>query len=120
MSEPACADLTPVTEEHRNPWFARDRAGYYTVEYHQQQVIVLPVVDDSMFLMVRCKRRCWQTAPLNPYRPVDPEETPEEGSSRELAEETGVSVEASRFVLWRQLHSPPTAPRGLSIFSGWR
>ena len=40
MSEPACADLTPVTEEHRNPWFAvRDRAGYYTVEYHQQQVI---------------------------------------------------------------------------------
>jgi 8-oxo-dGTP pyrophosphatase MutT (NUDIX family) len=94
MSQPACVDLLPVKTVHENPWFAvRDRAGYFTVEYQDSHVTVLPVIDDSSVVMVRVKRPVVCDSPLEyPGGTGRPEEDPVAVAARELREETGISV----------------------------
>lgn len=94
MREPACSDLVPVRTVHENPWFAvRDRAGYFTVEYRDSHVTVLPVIDDASVVMVRVKRPVVCDSPLEyPGGTGRVQEDPVAVAARELREETGISV----------------------------
>lgn len=96
-----CGGLTPVAEVHRNPWFSvYDRGGRFTVEYHQRQVAVLPVVDRTSVVMVRPKRPVLDDCPLEfPAGGVEGEETAAGAAARELFEETGIGpVDVCRLV----------------------
>lgn len=95
MREPACVDLLPVETVHENLWFAvRDRAGYFTVEYQDSHVTVLPVIDDRSVVMVRVKRPVVCDSPLEyPGGTGRPDEDPAAVAARELLEETGIRVD---------------------------
>lgn len=100
LREPACTDLLPMETLHENPWFTvRNRAGYFTVEYREPQVTVLPVIDGSSLVMVRVKRPVLCDSPLEfPGGTGKPHEDPSAIAKRELLEETGISIaEESRF-----------------------
>lgn len=94
MREPACTDLHPVETVHENPWFAvRNRAGYFTVEYWDSHVTVLPVIDRTSVVMVRVKRPVVCDSPLEyPGGAGQPHEDPVAVAARELLEETGIAV----------------------------
>jgi len=100
LREPACTDLLPVETLHENPWFTvRDRAGYFTVEYRDPQVTVLPVIDSDSLVMVRVKRPVLCDSPLEfPGGTGKSNEDPAAIAARELLEETGIHVaDESRF-----------------------
>lgn len=94
MRDAACVDLAPVRTVHENRWFAvRDRAGHFTVDYHDPQVTVLPVVEGDSLVMVRVKRPVLCDCPLEfPGGTGRPQETPDAIASRELFEETGIAI----------------------------
>ena len=119
LTEVACPDLKPVELLHENEWFAlRNRGGYYTTEYHQQQVIVLPVVEGRAAVMIRAKRPVLGDSTLElPAGCAEDGEAPEAGAARELAEETGIAVDASRMVPMPPLAgSPNRIPYLLYVF----
>lgn len=119
LTELACPDLAPVELLHENEWFAiRNRGGYFTMEYHQQQVIVLPVVDGADVVMVRAKRPVLGDTTLElPAGCAEDGEAPEAGAARELAEETGIAIDASRMVPMPPLAgSPNRIPYLLYVF----
>ncbi len=91
---PQCTNLLPVAVVHQNPWFAVvNRGGYYTVEPRLLQVIVLPVVDNQGFVMVRVKRPVMGDVLLElPAGGVLEQESPQQAAARELAEETGIVI----------------------------
>ena len=95
MLGPQCPSLQPVSTEHTNPWFAlKNRGGYYTIEYHQPQVAILPVVDNHSIVMVRVKRPVLDDTPLElPAGAAALNETPKETAARELKEETGIRID---------------------------
>ena len=96
-----CGSLVPVAEVHRNPWFSvYDRSGRFTVEYHQRQVAVLPVVDGASVVMVRPKRPVLDDCPLEfPAGGVESDENPAAAAARELCEETGIGpIDVTRFI----------------------
>lgn len=116
---PQCLGLSPVETIHRNPWFdVRNRGGYFTIEYRQPQVIVLPVVEDKAIVMVRVKRPVIADATLElPAGGVGDNETPLEGAARELYEETGIEIETCRFIPLIPLsNSPNRTPQLIHIF----
>jgi len=90
-----CPSLQPVSTEHINPWFSlKNRGGYFTLEYHQPQVAILPVVDSHSIVMVRVKRPVLDDSPLElPAGGADLNETPERAAARELQEETGIAID---------------------------
>jgi len=119
LTEIACPDLAPVELLHQNEWFAiRNRGGYFTMEYHLQQVIVLPVVAGSDVVMVRAKRPVLGDTTLElPAGCAEDGEAPEAGAARELAEETGIAIDASRMVPMPPLAgSPNRIPYLLYVF----
>lgn len=91
---PRCDDLQPVQIVHENPWFkVLNRGGYYSVEYHHLDVVVLPIVENSYIVMVRVKRPIIADIPLElPAGAVGKDETPLQAAARELNEETGISI----------------------------
>ena len=95
MVKPQCRSLQPVSTEHINPWFSlKNRGGYYTLEYHQPQVAILPVVDNHSIVMIRVKRPVLDDTPLElPAGAADLNETPTETAARELKEETGIQID---------------------------
>lgn len=111
LSAIACPGLQPVELMHENPWFAvRDRGGYFTLEYHQPQVIVLPIVDKRAVVMVRAKRPVLDDCTLElPAGCSEPErgEAAAVGCARELAEETGIVVDAGRLIPMPPLATSP-------------
>jgi len=85
---------------HENPWFAvRNRDGYFTIEHHLTQVVVLPLVENRAVVMVRVKRPVIRDVTLElPAGSAERGEAPAQGAARELAEETGIRVGARRLV----------------------
>lgn len=107
LTEAVCPDLSPVAVLHENPWFTvRSRGPYFTTEYCMPQVIVLPVVDDEAFVMVRVKRPVLNDVTLElPAGGVDAGEAPAAGAARELLEEAGIEISD----LARLIPMPPLA-----------
>jgi ADP-ribose pyrophosphatase len=104
---------------HKNPWFdVCNRGGYFTIEYSQPQVIILPVVDNKFIVMVRVKRPVIADATLElPAGGINHDETPFEGAAREMHEETGIHIETHRFIPLIPLsNSPNRNPNLIHIF----
>lgn len=119
LLEARCTGLLPVETIHHNPWFdVRNRGGYFTTEYHQPQVVVLPVVDDQAVVMVRVKRPVLDDATLElPAGGIMGDETPRQGAARELLEETGIEIDAQHLRPLTPLsNSPNRNPNLIHIF----
>lgn len=110
MKTPQCHALQPVTIIHENKWFSLvNRGGYYTLEYHQPQVVILPVVDNRSIVMVRVKRPVIADNALElPAGGARENEAPLEAAAREFHEETGIKIE--RFDRFRLLPSIAISP----------
>ena len=120
LTEIACPELKPVELLHQNPWFAvRNRGGYFTMEYHLPQIIVLPVVNAEAIVMVRAKRPVLDDLTLElPAGGSEDNESPVASAARELAEETGILVDTlARFVPMPPLAAAPNRmPKLLYVF----
>lgn len=120
MSEVGCLDLKPIEKVHHNDWFeVYNRGGYYTIEYPFPHVIVLPIVDQKSIVMVRVKRPVIDDVSLElPAGCADKETESVEGAARELAEETGISIEdMSRFIPMPPLAvAPNRMPKLIYVF----
>ena len=120
LTEAVCHTLTPVKVLHDNPWFTvRQRGVYYTAEYLMPQVIVLPVVENHAFVMVRVKRPVLDDITLElPAGGAETGEAPEISAARELAEEAGISIhEPSRMVPMPPIStSPNRMPKLVYVF----
>lgn len=95
MIAPQCDSLQPVVTVHKNKWFSlMNRGGYYTLEYHQPQVVILPVVDNRSIVMVRVKRPVMADNVLElPAGGAKENEAPLEAAAREFKEEVGIKIE---------------------------
>jgi 8-oxo-dGTP pyrophosphatase MutT (NUDIX family) len=94
LSDAVCADLGEPQVLHENPWFRLcNRGGYFTVEYRNLQVAVLPVVKDEGIVFVRVRRPVVADTPLElPAGAAEPGEDPRAAAARELREETGIHI----------------------------
>lgn len=104
---------------HENPWFAvRNRDGYFTIEHHLTQVVILPLVENRAVVMVRVKRPVIRDVTLElPAGSAEQRETPAQGAARELAEETGIRVGAKRLVqIARLAVMPNRTPDFVHVF----
>lgn len=86
--------LTPVETVHENPWFiVKNRGGYFTTEYHNEQVVILPVIDNKAVLLVKAKRPVIADNSLElPAGGAHAGEEPLKAAARELLEETGIEI----------------------------
>jgi len=119
LSEVTCPSLKPVELLHENNWFTVNRRGsYYTVEYRQPQVIVLPIVERRAVVMVRVKRPVLDDVTLElPAGGSDGSEAPADAAAREFAEETGIEVAPGRLVAMPPLAvSPNRMPKLVYVF----
>lgn len=117
---PQCISLTPVETVHENPWFlVRNRGGYFTIEYRRPQVIVLPVVANHSFVMVRVKRPIIADIPLElPAGNLEENESALRAGAREMAEETGIEIkDLHRFKMLPPVaHSPNRNPQLFYVY----
>lgn len=119
LDSPQCASLTPVRIVHENPWFTvRDRGGFFSVEYNEAQVAVLPIVEQQGVVMVRVKRPLLADSTLElPAGGVERDESPAQAAARELAEESGIAIEdITRFEKLPPLSVTPRFPRLVHVF----
>ena len=119
LREIACAGLSPSEPVHENAWFTVWRRGsYYTMEYRQPQVIVLPVVEGRGIVMVRVTRPVLGDATLElPAGGAEQDEDPALAAARELAEEAGIAVSTNRMVPMPPLAvSPNRMPKLVYVF----
>ena len=120
LSNIACENLQPVTKVHQNDWFeVYNRGGYFTVEYPYSQVIILPVVEEKSILLVRAKRPVINDFSLElPAGCAEKEEKPVVAATRELKEETGISIcDFARFIPMPPLAvSPNRVPKLIYVF----
>jgi 8-oxo-dGTP pyrophosphatase MutT (NUDIX family) len=120
LISPQCFSLTPVETVHENPWFVvRNRGGYFTTEYKQPQVIILPIVDGNYIVMVRAKRPVIADITLElPAGAAKENETSVQAASRELSEETGIKInDLTRFKMLPPIsNSPNRNPKLIYIY----
>lgn len=119
LTEIACRGLEPAELLHENAWFSVWRRGdYYTAEYREPQVIVLPVVENRAIVMVRVKRPILDDTTLElPAGGSEAAEVPEHCAARELGEETGISVLPARMIPMPPLAMAPNRmPKLIYVF----
>ncbi len=113
LKEPVCTALLPVQTLHNNDWFTvRNRGGYYTIEYKQPQVMILPIVDNRAIVMVRVHRPIIDDVTLElPAGGTQENEAPIEAAIREFREETGITIsDKNRFEMLPPLVHMPRSP----------
>lgn len=107
-------------ELHKNKYFSVfNRNGYYTIEFAEPNVIVLPIIDDSQLLMVKAKRPVLSDITFEfPAGDAIGNESIEEAALRELYEETGIKIDnTKRLVRLPSLNTIPSrTPQLLNIF----
>ena len=111
---PQCISLTPVETVHKNPWFSvLNRGGYFTIEYNQPQVMILPVVENKAIVMVRVYRPIIEDITLElPAGGTQENEMPIKAAMREFREETGITInDMNRFEMLPPLVHMPRSPR---------
>ena len=99
LIEPQCANLQPIEILHQNTWFSlKSRGDFFTIEYRFVVVLILPVVEGNSIVLVEVKRLV-----LNDMHSleitaggIEKGESPQEGTLRELYEETGIKISADR------------------------
>jgi 8-oxo-dGTP pyrophosphatase MutT (NUDIX family) len=114
LTEPACSTLLPVETLHNNEWFSvRSRGGYYTIEYNQPQVMILPIVENKAIVMVRVYRPIINDITLElSAGGTQKNETPVEAAMREFKEETGITIsDKNRFEMLPPLVHMARSPR---------
>ena len=81
-----------------NSWFnILEKDSYYSVEHLEEQVMVLPVVDNCSFILIKAKRHLLgQSVWELPAGGITKGEKPSEAASRELFEETGIRIEDNK------------------------
>ena len=110
MIGPQCHGLKPVNRVHENRWFClMERGGFFTIEPHTAQVVVLPIVDDESIVMVKVKRPVIADNPLElPAGAAKSGEAAINAAARELHEETGIGIgELERFELLPSISVSP-------------
>ena len=108
----------PVFQNHR--FSLLENEDYHVVEYHTQQVIVLPILENERVVMPKVFRKILGGAVWElPAGGVQKNENPEEAALRELREETGISItDISRLIPENTLVvSPNRLPMFPSIYS---
>ncbi len=78
---------------HKNPYFSvKLKNDYYSLSFPTEQIMVLPVVDNSHILFIKAIRPVFDQPVIElPAGTVDEGETLEEAALRELGEETGIN-----------------------------
>ena len=108
----------PVFQNHR--FSLLENEDYHVVEYHTQQVIVLPILENERVVMPKVFRKILGGAVWElPAGGIQKNEYPEKAALRELREETGISItDISRLIPENTLVvSPNRLPMFPSIFS---
>ncbi len=96
ISDEICPSLKPIQTVHENPWFTvKNRGGYFTTEMREAHGVVLPIVDKKSIVLVRVFRPIIndETLELPAGGFSLKKESPEQGLTRELAEETGIFID---------------------------
>ena len=97
-----------------------ENEDFHVLEYHAQQVIVLPILENERVVMPKVFRKILGGAVWElPAGGVQKNENPEEAALRELREETGISItDISRLIPESTLVvSPNRLPMFPSIYS---
>ena len=97
-----------------------ENEDFHVLEYHAQQVIVLPILEKIRVVMPKVFRKILGGAVWElPAGGVQKNENPEEAALRELREETGISItDISRLISENTLAvSPNRLPMFPSIYS---
>ena len=97
-----------------------ENEDFHVLEYHAQQVIVLPILENERVVMPKVFRKILGGAVWElPAGGVQKNENPEEAALRELREETGISItDISRLIPENTLVvSPNRLPMFPSIYS---
>ena len=83
---------------HKNPYFlVNQNNDYYSISFLNEQVTILPIVDNDYILLIKAIRPVFQSPVIElPAGTVDKGETLENAALRELAEETGVNIKDSK------------------------
>ena len=97
-----------------------ENEDFHVIEYHAQQVIVLPILENIRVVMPKVFRKILGGAVWElPAGDIQKNENPEEAALRELREETGISItDISRLIPENTLVvSPNRLPMFPSIYS---
>ena len=105
----------------QNQWFhILENDNYFTLEYNQPQVVILPIVDGKNIIIVKVKRPVIDSATWElPAGGIERGETIEDGALRELKEETGVLINDKKRLkpMNTLVVSPTRMPMFPSLFS---
>lgn len=107
--------------EFKTPWFTiLQKDSFFTLEYSNPQVVILPIVENLQILLVKVKRpiigvSTWEL----PAGGIEFGETAQEGALRELGEETGVLIDDKNRLkpMNTLVISPTRMPMFPSLFS---
>ena len=82
---------------HNNPYFSvKNKNNYFSIHFNQDQVVILPIVDNKHILFVKTIRPLFDFPLIElPAGGVDNNESKKEAAIRELGEETGIYLNTS-------------------------
>jgi len=105
---------------HKNPYFTINlNDDYYSLSFPTEQVVVLPIVEDSQILFIKAKRPGFNEPVVElPAGSVDKGETFEIAALREFGEETGIKiVNKDRLIKMPSINNMPSRTNNmLKIF----